>query len=304
MSLLRWYFAIDDQGSAGGVGDHARLAVLSARMVGGLEPFLLYHGAENEFCAWMRAQGVTIIHAQPPALDAIEAAQAAGHFTAHSIGHWLRLAIPHIDHDAAWALYTDCDVVFLRRPALAHLTPAVFAAAPEFAPDRWNYFNSGVMLLNLTAMRATAPALESLLRERLADPASGNTLDDQILLNIAYRGHWDRLDPRYNWKPYWGFAQDATILHSHGAKLAVIEAICAGSWHWDDPVAASIGALFDAYRPAYQTWLGHLGDQLQGMDMGRALWLQGIASAIARYDRANGTRVHDLGFTEFRMFPE
>ncbi|OZB40843.1 MAG: hypothetical protein B7X48_03170 [Acidiphilium sp. 34-60-192] len=65
MTLLRWYFAIDSPGSTGPVGDHARLAVLSARMVGGLDPFMLYHGAEGEFCAWMRAQGVTIIHAEP-----------------------------------------------------------------------------------------------------------------------------------------------------------------------------------------------------------------------------------------------
>lgn len=304
MTLLRWYFAIDAPGSTGPVGDHARLAVLSARMVGGLDPFMLYHGAEGEFCAWMRAHGVTIIHAEPPALDAMRAARTAGHFTAHSIGHWLRLAIPHIDHDATLALYTDCDVVFLRRPRLGQLTPTFFAAAPEFAPDRWNYFNSGVMLLNLPAMRASAPALESFLRDRLADPAAAGQLDDQILLNQAYRGHWERLNPLYNWKPYWGFAPDAAILHFHGAKRAVIDAICAQQWNWNDPVAASIGALFDAHRPAYQTWLSYLGDQLQSTDFTAALSLHATASAIAHYARNAPPRSHDLRFTEFRMFPE
>jgi hypothetical protein len=47
MTPLRWYFAIDASGSTGPVGDHARLAVLSARMVGGLDPRLLYHSAEH-----------------------------------------------------------------------------------------------------------------------------------------------------------------------------------------------------------------------------------------------------------------
>ncbi|OZB40844.1 MAG: hypothetical protein B7X48_03175 [Acidiphilium sp. 34-60-192] len=195
-------------------------------------------------------------------------------------------------------------MVFLRSPRVSQFTPTFFAAAPEFAPDRWNYFNSGVMLLNLPAMRASAPALENYLRAHLADPALGATLDDQTLLNAAYRNHWDRLNPLYNWKPYWGFAPDAALLHFHGPKLAVIDAICADQWDWNDKVAASIGALFDANRTSYQIWLSQLGDQLQTIDFPTALSLQATASAIATYARTTPPRAHDLGFTEFRMFPD
>lgn len=295
---MRWYFGIDEGGAAGAQAEHARLAVLSAKLVGGLEPRMLYLGARNDFTRWMERQDVEVIEAEPPALDAMNAAEAAGRFRAHSLGHWLRLAIPAIDREADYALYTDCDVVFRRRPEFSGLKPKVFAAAPEFAPDEWNYFNSGVMLMNLAAMRATQAALEAELRERLAG-ADAARCDDQIVLNEAYRGHWDRLAPKFNWKPYWPFNSQASILHFHGPKLAVIEAIAKGAWHDGNETARTMTALLDGHLPYYRAWLADLGDQMQLIDPAMAVRLQSIAAALAQHAP---TSPQDLGFMRFRMF--
>lgn len=303
LRIMRWYFGIDENGTGGAQAEHARLAVLSAKLVGGLEARLLYHGARNDFTRWMERQGVAVIDAEPPCLDTMRVAETAGRFHAHSVGHWLRLAIPSIDQDADFALYTDCDVVFRRRPDFSMVMPRVFAAAPEFAPDVWNYFNSGVMLMNLAAMRATHAALEAELRARLARPDAARC-DDQIVLNEAYRGHWDRLDPRFNWKPYWQFDSRVSILHFHGPKLAVIEAIADGNWHANDATARTMAGLLNAHIPHYAAWLADLGDQLQLVDIGMAFRLQNIAAKLARHAAHPPVpSAQDIAFMRFRMFP-
>lgn len=299
---MRWYFAIDEAGSQGDAGEHARLAVLSARLDGGLEPRMLYHGARNDFTAWMERAGVMVIDAEPPCLDAMRAATARGTFRAHSVGHWLRLAIPLVDRDADFALYTDCDVAFLRPTNWNAIRPAVFAVAPEFAPDAWNYFNSGVMVLNLATMRATSDGFEAFLRDRLAGDAA--TLDDQVALNQAYRGHWSRLDARLNTKPYWPHDPHAGILHFHGPKFGSMAAIADGRWNWNDPIARGIGSLCDAHAAHYVAWLSDLAERLQLVDLDTSLRLHRLAAALAVHARTPDRPVHDLGFMKFRLFPE
>jgi hypothetical protein len=297
---MRWYFGIDEAGSEGALGYHARLAVLSARLADGLEPRLLYFGARNHFTLWMQDHGVMVIDAEPPGLDAMREATRQGRFQGHSIGHWLRLAIPHIDRDADYVLYTDCDIVFRRRLDFSRLTPGVFAAAPEFAPDVWNYFNSGVMLMNMNAMRATAAALETLLRDWLNAPDAA-PFDDQIALNHAYQGYWEKLDPAFNWKPYWPFNPQAAVLHFHGPKLPVIEAIADGRWHAKDPTAQTMTALLNGHLSCYAAWLANLGDLLQLTDISWALDIQRIAAKLAAYAETNPL-ADDLSFMKFQMF--
>jgi hypothetical protein len=291
---MRWYFAIDEQGAAGEAGELAKLAVTSSRLCPGLEPRLLYHGARSDFTAWMDRAGVMVIDAAPPCLDAMEAAAARGTFRGHTLGHWLRLAIPRIDRDAAFVLYTDCDIAFLRPIDFAAIRPPVFAAGPEFAPDRWDYFNSGVMVINLDAMRAAQPAFETVIRTRLDEDAAH--FDDQVALNEAFAGHWTRLDPGLNAKPYWPHDPGAGILHFHGPKFGGIGAIADGQWNWDDPTAARIGALCDAYASHYVAWLSDLGERLQMIDLGTAVQLHRLAGRLADHARREQRRQHDLSF--------
>jgi hypothetical protein len=298
---MRWYFALDEAGARGEAGELAQWAVLSAQLCPGLEPRLLYHGARCERTVWMESHGVTVINAVPPCSDAMAAATARGSFRAYSTGHWLRLAIPLIDQDAEFVLYTDCDVMFLRPIDFGAIRPVVFAAAPEFAPDAWNYFNSGVMVLNLASMRVAQPGFEAVIRARL-DEDGGAHFDDQVALNQAFRGYWDRLDPGLNAKPYWPHDPHAGILHFHGPKLGGIGAIAAGGWNWDDPVARAIGTLCAAHVPHYVAWLSDVAERFQVIDLARAVRLHRLAGHLAAYGQTHDGSALDTTGMAFRMF--
>lgn len=296
---MRWYFAIDETGAAGQTGADAKLAVASALAVGGLEPVLLYHGARTEFCDWMTRRGVRIIDSAPSFLPVIRQAQARGTYKPHSIGHWLRISVPLVETEKNFVLYTDCDVIFLAPMAWDSVRPKLFAAAPEFQRDNWNYFNAGVMVLNVPAMRASYQHFESHICSKILGGAHPY-YDDELALNEAYRGFWDRLDPALNWKPYWGFSPAAKILHFHGPKLDAIEQMAAGAWTARNPTADMFWKILAGHQGDYEIWCAMLGDWLQGLDFGLALRLSQVASALRGMQIAGEI---DLDFLEFCMFP-
>ena len=297
---MRWYFAVDEAGGLGGAGALAKTAVLSARAVGGLSPRLLYHGNETSFTSWMRANGVEVIPTTPSFLPQIRAAEAAGIYRAHSIGHWLRVEIPLVETQEEVVLYTDCDVIFLRAPAPQ--APRVLAAAPEFRRDNWNYFNAGVMLLNVPALRQSYDAFTSHIVTRI-NSSQSYTYDDQVALNEAYRGHWERLDLAMNWKPYWGYNRDAAILHFHGPKPEDLLTIAEGRWRRNNPTGLTLARLADGHLAAYLAWCTALGDRLQMSNLPAALRFHEIASALTRY-RATQPEVGDLSFMDLKIFSE
>jgi hypothetical protein len=255
---MKWYFAINEAGATGGLGLHARLAVISARRVGGLSPHLLYMGARNAFTAWMEAQGVTVIDTAPTFLPAIEQAAQVGRHPAHFVGHWLRTRICLLEPSDAFVLYTDCDVIFRRCPDLAQLRPAFIACAPEFRPDNWKYFNSGVMLMNVAALRREYAAFERYVIDALGSPERAH-FDDQVAYNQYFETRWTHADPALNWKPYWGFHDRAVITHYHGPKLEGMRIILNGGLAWDDEHCRMHGSLFVTALPSY---IAHLQDLL------------------------------------------
>ncbi len=299
---MRWYFGIDEGGARGETGALAKLAVLSARAVGGLEPVMLYHGARGEFCAWMERHGVRIIETRPGFWDAVEVAQAAGTYRPLTIGHWLRLAIPQIESEREYVLYTDCDVIFLRRFNWESLRPAVFAAAAEMLPENWNYFNSGVMLLHVPAMQATYPALEDLVRRRIGSPGY-ERYDDQYALNEAYRGHWERLALGCNYKPYWEFDSNAVLLHWHGPKPAQLEKLARGGFAVKDEVLQFYEKMLAARIEPYLAWSRYMGDFLQGIDLEWAISFARLASALTVWRRGNQPS-GDSKFMNIKYFAE
>jgi hypothetical protein len=297
---MRWYFALDEAGAAGQTGADAKTAVLTARAVGGLEPILLYHGARNDFTAWMTGHGVTVLDAAPRFLDVIRRAQAEGAYKPHSIGHWLRVAVPLVETAHDFVLYTDCDVIFLKPVNWRAIRPKTFAAAPEFKRDNWNYFNAGVMVLNIPEMRRTYDAFEALITARICS-GEHPYYDDEWALNEAYRGRWERLDPSLNWKPYWGFSAAAGILHFHGPKLNAIEPIAAGDWTADNPTAHALKNILTGHLPAYQAWLSVLGDRMQLLDPALAIRMSQAASAVKNMPAPAQV---DLALLDFCMFPD
>ena len=214
---MRWFFALNEASAT--FWDYANLvqvAVHSARQRTSLQPVCLYDGTDNPLTAWLERAGVQIIrrrtflHRWVTELAPIPR------------GAYLRLEIPAVCREQGWtdthALYTDCDVIFLRDPAptLAALRPTFFAAAPETDPQNYAQFNSGVMWIHLPALAAEHDALLATIQAHLAEAIAPPY--DQAALQRHFAGRTDRLPLELNWKPYWGDSPDACILHFHGPK--------------------------------------------------------------------------------------
>ncbi len=229
---MKWYFAINEQGTRTDVGQLARLAVISARRHTTLVPHLLYRGARCEFTEWMEAHGVKVIDVVPRYDAAIQRAINAGWYPRGMSGHWLRTEICHVEQEDPFVLYTDVDILFLKPIDLSGLRPSFFACAPEVEATRRDHFNSGVMVMNLPALRTDYGRLQSAIEHRF-EHGEKTPFHDQTIFNEVYRDQWDLLDPIYNWKPYWKPNPDAAIFHFHGPKLDTIEELIDGIWKWE-----------------------------------------------------------------------
>ena len=247
---MKWYFAINEEGCNGQVGLHAKLTVLSAVKYSDIKPILLYNGQRNEFTRWMEDKGVLVIDVVPGLSEFIIEMDKQNKYSAVFMGHWLRTEICQIEKEDEYVLYTDCDVVFLDHPNISSARPDIFASAPEFKTDSWNYFNSGVMIMNVEALRRSYGeflfAMKDLIREK------GNSVRDQYGFNRFYKGQWDRLDLSMNWKPYWGDNPEAKILHFHGPKLGSLESILTKNWDWNTHHGKQIGSLLGVNLPGYK----------------------------------------------------
>ena len=275
---MKWYFALNEAGALGDLGLYAKLALLSARQVGGLEPRLLYHGARNGFTEWMEARDVPVIDAAPRFLAALQA--TAGEQPSPLLGHWLRVGICLLEADDPFVLYTDCDVVFRRRINFTPCQPEYFACGPERTPEDWSFVNTGVMVQNVAGLRSDYPAFEAFIEATLAG-AGGAELNDQHVYNVFYNGRWSRLHPLLNWKPYWGFHRDAPIVHFHGPKLGHMRMALDGRVDWNVKILRLYASLFLANLPHYAATLEETLPLLDGEPEAR-----GLVEGIVRDARA------------------
>ena len=231
-SSLKWFFALNEA-SPGfqRYADLIQVAVYSARQHTNLQPHFLYDGRPNQLTAWLEDQGVRVIPCRTFLHSHIERKsreQNRPQTLSIGAGAFLRLEIPTLTErlglDDTYVLYTDCDVMFTGEvePTLRRLRPRYFAVAPE-GLDRRNRdaMNSGVMLMNLPALRSVDGAFKNFILANL----------DDISLHYDQRAYkryfgkesngrtlWDELPAEYNWKPYWGVRDTARIVHFHAAK--------------------------------------------------------------------------------------
>lgn len=227
---LKWYFAANLNALRFSF-DQIEAAVKSARLRTGLRPFCLIDDREGLALAdaqlsWLKQAGVAVIRHQAELFNIVRRhfGPAADPFT----GHWLRCDIPVLEEEDDIVLYTDIDVMFRKPIDFSYQRPPFLACAPEHRQDDFSYFNSGVMIMNIPALRASRQELISVLRDRLGNMEPH---DDQGAFNVTFRNSWTRLPNQYNWKPYWGFNDDAAIVHFHGPKPAAVRRMLVGEEH-------------------------------------------------------------------------
>lgn len=142
------------------------------------------------------------------------------------VGAWLRFDIPYIvrnlltdldpnQYDLDYALYTDTDVLFFNDFNECSIPkPPILAMGPE--SNRGSQGNSGVLYMNVTAMQEHWPSVLELAVRKNFKFAS---VDQGLFVEYFVFGNRSVLMPdRFNWKGYWGGADDVVIAHFHGPK--------------------------------------------------------------------------------------
>lgn len=277
---LKWYFASNPQSMGSAHGTNLRIAVLSALRNTRLRPHFVTTGFRNDLTEWMEAHGVTVITGRQPMAETIRAGEAAGRYHTRYLGHWLRCEIPMLEEEDRFVLYTDFDVVFLRDVPLPPRPPRFIACAPEFRLDGWHYFNSGVMVMNIPRMRRSFPEFLRSAKHQI-DTLDGKILNDQYAYNNFYVGRWKRLDPRYNWKPYWGDPAQARILHFHGPKLHNVRAMYRQTLPWEQPHWRTLGSLVASFPEGYRAAFEAVLAATEGTDLPERAWIREVAEKLA-----------------------
>jgi lipopolysaccharide biosynthesis glycosyltransferase len=125
---------------------------------------------------------------------------------------WYRILLPELMPDADKVLYLDADIIvdddlgpLWHTDVGTHLLGAVTNPFYPFMPDYprlqlditrpADYFNSGVLLMNLARMRAENAIGQA---RKIAVEHSGSLYPDQDALNIICRDRWLHLHPRWN----------------------------------------------------------------------------------------------------------
>lgn len=225
---MKWFFAINAASHGFEIySQMIKVAVYTAQQNTSLEPYCIYDGEDNELTDWLQKNGVKIIYHRTPHYEKLQT-QYPGYSTV-AFGAFLRIEIPKIvqihEMPDEYVLYTDCDVMFFDDVVdyLQDITCEYLAATPEHDPNNWEYFNSGVLYMNVKNLQR--------IQKEFDDFIDGN-LDkilqlafDQGAYNLFFKDRWDRLDIQLNWKSYWHFSPEAQIIHFHGPKPTQAEEI-------------------------------------------------------------------------------
>ena len=220
-TIMKWYFCIDWKG-AEAYAAYIKAAVISCRRHTDLQPICVCYDPNNQLplhlTTFFDEYRVRFIRHKSRVFDAIiDQDFKIDNFSVDiAAGAYLRFEVPLLEKDDEFVLYTDCDVLFCKNFSATLKKPRYFSCAPEFDPGNWNYFNSGVMLMNIEAMRRTSDALMATALGRLRSGI--HCAYDQGDLNAFYYQAWDHLPLEFNWKPYWGINEEAKIIHFHGPK--------------------------------------------------------------------------------------
>lgn len=218
-----WFTAV------GGFHDHHHALMMQVAIESVLEcctnllyPVIIYGGPPDGAPDWLRTlddHHLAVAKNHNFSFNSALPAGRQGH------GAYLRLDIPiiidelvhrvanHAQISSQYAMYTDCDVLFHSLPVM--IKPPVISLGAQWWKNTKE--NSGVMFLNITALRTQMPAcLAYAVAKNWTFKFPGY---DQPLILEYFRPKLTQLPDVFNWKPYWGLNGNASIIHTHGTKV-------------------------------------------------------------------------------------
>jgi hypothetical protein len=262
---MKWFFAHN-----GNHDDdvHIQAMIRSAVANTSLDGYFIYFDLdgkeERPILAFAEEHGITVLRREPSILADLQRMKAKYSDYPFEIatGVWLRIDVPQICQELGFedefVLYTDCDVLFLDDPSRESdqpfFKPEFLSNAPEVDKENWDRRNAGVMVMNVANLRGDFPAFRQFITsgDTLYEELWKRGLQDQAAYRIHYSDRWEKLPLEYNWKPYWGFNEDARIVHFHGPKVDYIRHMLSGR---RDRVRPMRIRLFEQDPDAYRKYL-------------------------------------------------
>jgi hypothetical protein len=213
---MKWYTAISSR-SPGEYFEMLDVAIYSCLKNTDFIPNVLCDAECGGVEKWKR-KGVNVIYFKGEVFSAFVEQFKDDKRLLGVAGAYLRSNIPLVEKEDKFVLYTDSDVLFNKVASadLKMIKPKYMACAPEFNRNDWSYFNTGAMIINVENMRNEY--------RRFADFVIPNfkklcaMAHDQGAYNLLYKNAWEKLPVELNWKPYWGYNENAGIIHFHGPK--------------------------------------------------------------------------------------
>jgi hypothetical protein len=216
---------------------------------------MIYDGEESAFTQELRDRGVEVIFHRSTLYGAFQNHRPGDDdYLRIASGAFLRFDIPLIETSEEFVIYTDCDVIFRAAPNFFTASrPDYFSATSQFEKNADRDMNSGVMLINVPAMRSINPDLVEFTLKNL------NVGLDQEILRIFFESRYTAMDMSLNWKPYWGVNLAAQIVHFHGPKPSRVDGLneeTVSRWTagWRDLYARSP----EGYAEYFKLWSGFL----------------------------------------------
>lgn len=263
---MKWFFVVNKE-AVKWFTDMIRVAVLSAKCTGKLEPHCITDDDSDPLFDWLRAEGVEIHVGRLPfrdrlfADDVIEANKGSFYRPVNAAGAYLKILIPQFATPGELIMYTDCDILFLETLSFdgVAIDNGTLNAVAEISSDirvkqtEAGIFNSGVMIFDPALFQNRYDELIALLEDNKYYFHGDPGFYDQGLFNVAFKGTWKSLPDRLNWRPYWGLNQDASIIHFHGPKPAQVHRIMNDKVSEDEH--QSVIRLYEEAPEAYRYYL-------------------------------------------------
>lgn len=267
---MKWYFTINDFASTW-LWDVMRVSVTSALERTNLQPVCLYDGNDDMLKFWMSSNGVPVIQRKVPFADRLHSDEVVNRNAGRPYrpqsaeGFYLLLEIPFVEANDEFVLFTDADVMFTGQVDLSAFKPAFLAACPEVdisnpSLEPTNHgFNSGVMVMNVPAMRQRMQDVYLRLEQAgyFSFDDSG-AVYDQGVLNSVFKGQWDALPMEYNWRACFPENRDSKIIHWHGPKPRQVRDVISGQG--GGSVTADMAKLLEGRHDNYRHHLAIFDD--------------------------------------------
>lgn len=196
------------------------VAVLTAKETNPkIKPYLILDGEKDKYIKKLEEIGVNVIIHRATFNSELEKFYKNDALSI-SLGAFLRVDIPlickNLNIDTDNILYTDNDVMFISDISeLVNLKPKYFLVAGEFSKEfSGKLLNSGVMWINWRTMLSEHKEFVFFIVNNL----NKFKTFDQDAIRLYYGSKCEKLNYKFNYKPYWGDEEDIKILHFHGPK--------------------------------------------------------------------------------------